>query len=76
MLPCSRPGWMGSGVRYGGWWPCMQQWGWSPAILEVPPNPTRSMMLWFSILCLCLQRSSWDHNHLLYFQLTCCVFHC
>ena len=45
---CSRPGWMGpwtawSSIRHGGWWPCMQQRGWS-LILEVPPNPSYFMM--------------------------------
>ena len=38
---CSGPGWMGpwaawSSIRYGGWWPCMRQGGWSFMILEVP----------------------------------------
>ena len=49
---CSRPGWMGpwtawSSIRYGGWWPCLQQAGWSVMILEVPSNPRQSMILWF-----------------------------
>ena len=45
---CSRPGWMGpwatwSSIRYGGWWPSMQQEGWSLMTLEVPSNPSHSM---------------------------------
>ena len=48
----SRTGWMGpwaawSSIRYGGWWPCMWQGGWSLRILEVPSNPNHSMILWF-----------------------------
>jgi len=47
---CSRPGWMGpwtawSTIRYGGWWPCLQQEGWSFVILEVPSNPSHSVIL-------------------------------
>jgi len=30
-------------IRYGGWWPCLQQGGWSFMILEVPSNP----IVWF-----------------------------
>ena len=47
---CSRPGWMGlwaawSSITYGGWWPCLWQGGWSLVILEVPSNPSHSMIL-------------------------------
>jgi len=43
---CSRPGWMGPrttrfSIGYGGWWPSMQQEGWSFMILEVPSNPSQ-----------------------------------
>ena len=46
---CSRPGWMGpwaawSSIRYGGWWPSLQQGGWSFMILGVPSNPSHSMI--------------------------------
>ena len=34
-----------SSTRYGGWWPCMRQEGWSSMILEVPSNPSHSMTL-------------------------------
>ena len=45
-------GWMGpwaawSTIRYGGWQPCLRQGGWSLMVLEVPSNPSRSMILWF-----------------------------
>jgi len=48
---CSRPGWMGpwtawSVIRYGGWWPCLWQAGWSFVILEVPSNLSHSVILW------------------------------
>jgi len=47
---CSRAGWMGpwaawSGIRYGGWWPCLWRGGWSFMIFEVPSNPSHSMIL-------------------------------
>ena len=47
---CSRPGWMGpwaawSSIKCGGWWPCLWQRGWSFMILEVPSNPSHSMIL-------------------------------
>ena len=47
---CSRPGWMGpwaawSSIRYRGWWPCLQQGGWSFMILKAPSNPSHSMIL-------------------------------
>ena len=29
-----------------GWWPCLWQGGWSLMILEVPSNPSHSMILW------------------------------
>ena len=43
---CSRPGWMRplaawSGIRYGGWWPCLWQGSWNLMIL-----PTQAI-LWF-----------------------------
>ena len=46
---CSRPGWMGpwaawAGIKCGGWWPCMQQGGWSFMILGVPSNTSHSMI--------------------------------
>jgi len=46
---CSRPGWMGpwaawAGMKWGGWWPCLQQRGWSFVILEVPSNPSHSVV--------------------------------
>ena len=49
---CSRPGWMGpwaawSSIRYEGWWPCLWQGGWSLMILQVPSNPSHSMILRF-----------------------------
>ena len=52
ILMCSRPGWMGPwavgcSIRYGGWWPCMWQRGWSLMILGVPSNPSHFMILWF-----------------------------
>ena len=53
--PYSRTGWMGpwavwAGIKCGGWWPCMQQGCWSFMILEVPSNPSRSviLILWMS----------------------------
>ena len=52
VLGCtSKVGWMGpwvawSSIRYGGWWPCLPQAGWSLMILEVPSNPSHSMILW------------------------------
>ena len=36
--------WRWALLKCGGWWPCMQQGGWSLMILEVPSNPT---ILWF-----------------------------
>ena len=44
-------GWMGlwaawSSNRYGGWWPCLQQGGWSLMIFEVPSTPSHSMILY------------------------------
>ena len=46
---CSGPGWMGlwaawSSIRCGGWWPYLQQEGWSFMILEVPSNARHSMI--------------------------------
>jgi len=46
---CSRPGWMGpweawSSIKSEGWWPCMWQGGWTFMILEVPSNPSHSMI--------------------------------
>ena len=35
-----------SGIRYGGWHPCLRQRGWSSMILEVPSSPSHSMILW------------------------------
>ena len=48
---CSRPGWMGpwaawSGIKWGGWQPCLQQRSWSLMPLEVPSIPSHSMILW------------------------------
>ena len=34
-----------AGIKYGGWWPCLQKGGWSFVILEVPSNPSYSMIL-------------------------------
>jgi len=34
-----------SSIRYGGWQPCLWQEGWSLMILEVPPNPSHSVIL-------------------------------
>ena len=47
---CSRPGWMGpwaawAGIKHGGWWPCLWRGGWSFTILEVPSNPSHSVIL-------------------------------
>jgi len=47
---CSRPGWIGPGatwssIRYGGWWPCLWQRGWSLMMLEAPSTPSQSMIL-------------------------------
>ena len=47
---CSGTGWMGpwapwSGIRYAGLWTCMQQMSWNLMILEVPSNPSHSMIL-------------------------------
>ena len=46
---CSRPGWMGpweawSTIRYEGWWPCLQQRHWCFMIIEVPSNPSHSII--------------------------------
>lgn len=35
----------GTSIRSGSWWPCMHQGGWSLMILEVPSNPSHSMIL-------------------------------
>ena len=48
---CSRPGWMGasaawSSIKWGGWWSCLWWGGWSLMNLEVPSNPSYSMILW------------------------------
>ena len=48
----SRPGWMGpwaawSGIKCGGWWPCLWQGGWSFMILEVPSKLGHSVILQF-----------------------------
>ena len=34
-----------AGIKCGGWWPCMWQWGWRFMILEVPSNPGHSVIL-------------------------------
>uniref|UniRef100_G1NGL2 Phospholysine phosphohistidine inorganic pyrophosphate phosphatase n=1 Tax=Meleagris gallopavo TaxID=9103 RepID=G1NGL2_MELGA len=36
-----------SSIRYGGWWPCMQQGGWRFMIFEAPSNPTSGLKLRF-----------------------------
>mgnify|MGYP001853466558 CR=1 FL=1 len=35
-----------SSIKCGDWWPCLRQGGWSLMILEVPSNPSHSMILW------------------------------
>jgi len=55
---CSRPGWMGpwaawSSIRYGGWWPCLQQEGLE---LDDPWHPFQPKPFYDSMtlsLCLC-----------------------
>ena len=47
---CSRPGWIGpwaawSSIRYGGWRPCLWWGDWRFMILEVPFNPSHSMII-------------------------------
>ena len=47
---CSRPGWMGpwaawSSIKCRRWWPCVWEGGWSLMIIEVPSNPSHSMIL-------------------------------
>ena len=54
---CSRPSWMGSwaawsSIKWGGWQPCLWHRGWSFMILEVPSNPSHSMILCLDNLCL------------------------
>jgi len=36
-----------SSIKWGGWWPCMQQVCWRFMILEVPSSMSRSAILWF-----------------------------
>jgi len=48
-----------SSIRYGSWWPCMRQRGWSLMILEVPSNPSHSMILW----AVALKWICGDHQH-------------
>jgi len=36
-----------SSIKCGGWWPYLWHGGWSFMILEVPSNPSQSMILWF-----------------------------
>ena len=48
---CSRPGWMGpwaawSSIKCEGWWPWLQQRDRRLMILEVPSNPSHSVILW------------------------------
>lgn len=38
--------WLLSIIRYVGWWPCLQRGSCSLIVLEVPPNPSHSMILW------------------------------
>jgi len=50
---CSRPGWKRpcaawSSIKCGGWWPCLWRGVWSFTILEVPSNPSHTMILWFT----------------------------
>ena len=40
-----------AGMKCGGWWPCLQQGGWSFVILEVPSNPSHSMIKEISDNC-------------------------
>ena len=55
---CSRPGWMApwaawSSIKQRGLWPCLRQGGWSFMILEVPSNPSHSVMILWPALALC-----------------------
>ena len=52
---CSRSSWMGAwaawySIKCGGWQPCLWWGDWSFMILEVPSNPSRSviLILWMS----------------------------
>ena len=47
---CSKPAWTGPWAAWSStdsWQSCMWQRGWSLMILEVPSNPSYSMVLWF-----------------------------
>ena len=33
-----------SSIKFGGWWPCLWRVGWSFMILEIPSNPSHSVM--------------------------------
>ena len=35
-----------SSIKCGGWWPCLWWGGWRLRILEVPSNPSHSVILW------------------------------
>ena len=46
---CSRPGWMEpwaawSGIKWGGFWPCLWRWGWRFMVLEAPSNLGHSVV--------------------------------
>ena len=64
----SWPGWMGpwatlSSTRSGVWLPCLGQGGWNLMILEVPSNPSHSMILREGEMTLFVPQNNWYSGH-------------